>query len=152
MLPTTGSLSIKDAAGNNRSIAYEEDKNLTGDKSLLTLGKSAFGSAEEPHSMLEFYGYNNIYLFVEDSRDNKIGRITISTQIPSFVYLTTSSDWTSSLNDPNNIVCGYSPNTGTTGNDIEIGIAANYFVVGTAYINFENDDRLEFQLEVNKTQ
>lgn len=57
-LPTTGSLSLKAAAGTTRSIANEVDGNLTGNKSLSSLSVSAGKSA--PHSMLEFYGYTSV--------------------------------------------------------------------------------------------
>lgn len=56
-LPVSGSLSIKNAAGNDRSIAYCVDGNITGDKSLSTLSVSAGKSA--PHAMTEFYGYTD---------------------------------------------------------------------------------------------
>jgi len=58
-LPTSGSLSIKATAGTDRSIACEIDGDITGNKSLLALGNSAFGSSEQPHSMSEFYGYSS---------------------------------------------------------------------------------------------
>lgn len=54
-LPTTGSLSIKSAAGAGRSISQQVDGNETGNKSLTTLSTTAGFTA--PHSMLEFYGY-----------------------------------------------------------------------------------------------
>lgn len=54
-LPSSGSLSIKGAAGSGRSISMEVDGNETGNKSLSTLSASASKSA--PHSMLEFLGY-----------------------------------------------------------------------------------------------
>ena len=54
-LASSGSLSIKTAAGSGRSIAQEVDGNTTGSKSLTTLSTTAGKTA--PHSMLEFYGY-----------------------------------------------------------------------------------------------
>lgn len=54
-LPASGSLSIKNAAGEGRSISQEVDGNETGNKSLSTLGASAGFSS--PYSMLDFYGY-----------------------------------------------------------------------------------------------
>lgn len=54
-LPSSGSLSIKSAAGAGRSISMEVDGNETGSKSLTTLSTTASKTA--PHSMLEFYGY-----------------------------------------------------------------------------------------------
>lgn len=56
-LPTTGSLSIKGAAGAGRSISQEVDGNETGNKSLTTLSTTAGKTAN--HSMLEFYGYSS---------------------------------------------------------------------------------------------
>ena len=54
-LPDSGSLSLKTAAGEGRSIAQEVDGNTTGNKSLTTLSVTAGKSA--PHAMSEFYGY-----------------------------------------------------------------------------------------------
>lgn len=54
-LPTTGSLSLKSAAGSGRSISQQVDGNETGSKSLSTLSTTAGFST--PHSMLEFRGY-----------------------------------------------------------------------------------------------
>lgn len=56
-LPTSGSLSIKGAAGAGRSISQEVDGNETGNKSLTTLSTTAGKTAS--HSMLEFYGYSS---------------------------------------------------------------------------------------------
>lgn len=56
-LPTSGSLSIKGAAGAGRSISQEVDGNETGNKSLSTLSTTAGKTAN--HSMLEFYGYSS---------------------------------------------------------------------------------------------
>lgn len=56
-LPASGSLGIKDVATNARSIAQEVDGNVTGTKTLETLGDTAFGAGA--HSMLDFYGYSN---------------------------------------------------------------------------------------------
>lgn len=54
-LPSSGSLSLKSAAGVGRSISQQVDGNETGSKSLTTLSTTASKTA--PHSMLEFYGY-----------------------------------------------------------------------------------------------
>lgn len=54
-LPSSGSLSLKSAAGAGRSISQQVDGNETGSKSLTTLSTTASKTA--PHSMLEFYGY-----------------------------------------------------------------------------------------------
>lgn len=54
-LPETGSLSIKDAAGEERSIARMVDGNVTGNKSLVTLAGTAV--IPLPASMLDFRGY-----------------------------------------------------------------------------------------------
>jgi hypothetical protein len=56
-LPTSGSLSIKSAAGAGRSISQEVDGNETGNKSLTTLSETAGKTA--PHGALEFYGYSS---------------------------------------------------------------------------------------------
>lgn len=57
VLPASGNLSIKDAAGLNRSIAWEVDNNLTGDKSLAT--PAAAAGFSPPYSMSDFYGYDH---------------------------------------------------------------------------------------------
>jgi hypothetical protein len=57
-LPSSGTLSIKGTAGATRSIACCVDGNITGDKTLRTLGDTAFGSGARPHAMSDFYGYN----------------------------------------------------------------------------------------------
>jgi len=57
-LPTSGSLSIKNAAGNDRSIAYCIDGNITGNKSLSTLGATANKTA--PQCIREFYNYSEV--------------------------------------------------------------------------------------------
>lgn len=54
-LPTTGSLSIKGAAGAGRSVSGDVDGNETGNKSLASLSTTAGKTAN--HSMLEFYGF-----------------------------------------------------------------------------------------------
>lgn len=54
-LPSSGSLSLKSAAGAGRSISQEVDGNETGNKSLTTLSLTVGFTA--PHSILEFYGY-----------------------------------------------------------------------------------------------
>lgn len=54
-LPSSGSLSLKSAAGAGRSISQEVDGNETGSKSLTTLSETASFTA--PHSILEFRGY-----------------------------------------------------------------------------------------------
>lgn len=54
-LPTTGSLSLKGAAGTGRSVSMDVDGNETGNKSLTTVSTTAGKTAN--HSMLEFYGF-----------------------------------------------------------------------------------------------
>ena len=49
-------LAIMDATGTTRSIARAVDGNVTGDKSLETLGDSAFGAGA--HAMSDFEGYS----------------------------------------------------------------------------------------------
>ena len=55
-LESTPPLSIKYTEGLNRSIAFEVDGNITGNKSLLTLGGNSGKLA--PVSMLSFLGYS----------------------------------------------------------------------------------------------
>ena len=59
-LPSSGSLSIKRAAGVTRSISLEVDGNETGNKSLNTLGITAGLDASGGTTMLEFYGYSSV--------------------------------------------------------------------------------------------
>lgn len=54
-LPASGSLSIKSAAGADRSISLEVDGNETGNKSLLALQTTAGKS-----SMTGFYNYSGV--------------------------------------------------------------------------------------------
>jgi hypothetical protein len=55
-LPSSGSLSIKNAAGAGRSIAQEVDGNLTGNKSLLTLSQAAGSGASDLYGVFDAGG------------------------------------------------------------------------------------------------
>lgn len=57
VLPSSGNLSLKNAAGANRSIAGEVDGNITGNKSLKALSLAA--GKGSPHGMKEFYNYDD---------------------------------------------------------------------------------------------
>lgn len=57
-LPTRP-LAIQTACTTARSIALEVDGNNTGNKSLDTLGDTAFGGASAPHAMSEFEGFSS---------------------------------------------------------------------------------------------
>jgi len=66
-LPSSGSLSLKSAAGSTRCISCEVDGNETGNKSLVTLSDTADVGLPLPVAITDFYGYGPYITFNPDS-------------------------------------------------------------------------------------
>lgn len=94
VIPASGSISIKSAAGQERSVAYEVDNNLTGNKSLTTLSVAAGKSS--PHSLLEFLTYDKGTTTVNGCGvgSSDIDSCSDATLSPITIYFRTALGWT----------------------------------------------------------
>jgi len=128
-LPTSGSLSIKNAAGNDRSIAYCVDGNITGNKSLLSLSTTA-GVNGCIRAFYGFAGVGSIAVSLSPTT-NSSGQIAINT-------LTASGAWTASkISDPDSIVQSFT-SSGSGSQKITAGLTGliNPFSTRSATIRY----------------
>lgn len=108
-LENTPPLSIKNTSGINRSIAQEVDGDITGNKSLLTLGNSA--GKLTPVSILDFLGYVHPIplVIVPDHLSFTAAGDPYTTNDFS---IETNTTWTAALSDPNGMIISWEPDFG----------------------------------------
>jgi len=164
-LESSGNLSIKTAAGSNRSIDTAVTSVSSG--SLVTLSQNAIGSlSTAPYGMLEFYGYAHTwdttgtvaestvgkgsYIYtlnlVDNTPDNAGGQITQIISYPGgsgmrVFWLTSRNDnWT-------NLLIGSSSSSYTTiaRSSMSTGTTQHY-ISGSTYITNTNNASMYFSL------
>ena len=87
-IPTTGSISIKEAAGSTRSIDTAVTSVTSG--SLVTLSQNAIGSLSiAPYGMREFYGYAHEYTLTQGTASSGAARGYISSSSTGSISPTT---------------------------------------------------------------
>jgi len=107
-----------------------------------------------PYDLLDFRNYEEVssYLYVEDGNGNQITSLSVSSSSTYYVYLFTSASWGVFFYDPDNIIGGVTPISGSAGDSIQITIStADFFPRDpeSASLSFSNDDNLIYALTLN---